>query len=46
MIQNQKWYASTFPINEKALKCLMDEGMIYVMGRCKPGHQPIIVVSG
>tara|TARA_B110000285_G_C14926355_1_gene515183 strand:+ start:452 stop:709 length:258 start_codon:yes stop_codon:yes gene_type:complete len=24
----------------------MDEGMIYVMGRCKPGHQPIIVVSG
>ena len=24
----------------------MNSGLIYIMGRCKPGYQPIIVVSG
>jgi len=38
MIQNAKWHVQTFPINESAIKSMMNEGLIYVAGRCKPGH--------
>ena len=46
MINHQKWAVKTFPISEESVKSIMNEGLIYVGGRCKPGHQPIIVVSG
>jgi hypothetical protein len=45
IMKHHTWYSSSFPCDGTPYLDFLRSGALYVSGRCKRGHQPIIVIN-
>jgi len=45
IVQNYDFIHTNFPIDQRGVQDLLDTGVIYILGRAKMGHHPIVVVN-
>jgi len=46
IFEHKCWASHNLPVHQEPIQYLINSGMIYIAGRSKPAHQPIIVVHG
>lgn len=44
-MKHHNWYSSSFPCDGTPYLDFLRSGALYVSGRCKRGHQPVIVIN-
>lgn len=44
-MKHHNWYSTNFPCDGSPFLSFLRSGALYVSGRCKRGHQPVIVIN-
>jgi hypothetical protein len=44
-MKHHLWYSTNFPCDGSPYMSFLRSGALYVSGRCKVGHQPVVVIN-